>query len=1047
MKSLRSALLSLWLLLLAVLLWPASLAAQSTGKLEGAVTDQTSGVPLAGCQVTVEGTTLGNITNEQGRFFILNVSPGLRSVRFNFTGYTPALVKDVLVQAGHTVTVAVALETTVYELEALVIEGEAEPLVPRDNVQSKQRLAADFSANTPVDRLEDALALKAGVVQDEAGRFSIRGSRLGSEAVYIDGILVRAFSEQSYLSEKISADNSPLVVGKNAVEEVSVITGGFNAEYGQAQSGVINIISREGGGRLAGSLQLISDGLMPRGSDYGYNELSAELGGALPLPGQAGFFLSTELKGMADASPVAAGGNAFRGVDQRFLGRLNGYLEQLGLYDPASAAARRVGVLDANHLEPGIQPLDAYSFAAIAWRDGDGDGLPDQRVLTPGDRFTAAGRALDPAGVWSGPNPARLPGNSGDLASASGKLTWYLSPALKLMGSYLGSRNQRVYYEHENLFNAPERRGSGERQRTGNAILGLDWVLHQDAEHAGNLLLRASRYRNRQHGGALASGGGARDTWGGFGLSNLAFIAEGRTGLDDIFQATEGYEPAGNLYPVYNSGYLNPFAATFTPLPGQRGQDHPASPLLLFNQSGLPARLVNDLEERLTVKADYDAQLGLLSRIKAGVDLQRMSADTRHLFYVGGPLQDGWSAEPRIYAAYGQHRLDLGDLVLDTGLRVDWFDPAAEFPSVPGEALPGDPRYRAERQLTFSPRVEVGFPVTDRSQLRLSYGVFAQVPAFSDYYSLIGRDIQQDLASDNINNYFGNGRLELPSTTSFEAGLTMLLSEDLYLDLVGYNRQMRGGIAYHWLDPAQLLELSGAAGREATRFGKNLFIATNGDQGSAQGFDFSLRRRFAGWWSADAGYSLAFARSSASDPLEYARAYGRQVIRDALTGRDKNPLPPSGQSPTDTDQHHTLNLRLSLEVPSNLELEGLSGLLLRRLSAHLTWHYHSGRPYTVVDQQGYLATNENNNARTAGVRLANLRVTKRFGLGGPERDRGLALFVEVMNLLNTVNLRPSLVNPTTGQPGVDAYPAGRAGPAAFLLHHPAGSGECRAGGA
>jgi len=142
------------------------------------------------------------------------------------------------------------------------------------------------------------------------GKFSIRGGRLGKEAVYIDGILVRAFSEQAYLSDKISSDNSPLVVGKNSVEEVNVITGGFNAEYGQAQSGVINIISREGADRLAGSAQLISDFLMPRTEDYGYNELSLDLSVPLGLPGFSSISLSTELKGMADATPSVHGGNA-----------------------------------------------------------------------------------------------------------------------------------------------------------------------------------------------------------------------------------------------------------------------------------------------------------------------------------------------------------------------------------------------------------------------------------------------------------------------------------------------------------------------------------------------------------------------------------------------------------------------------------------------------------------------------------------------------------------------------------------------------------------
>ncbi|MBW1696479.1 MAG: TonB-dependent receptor [Deltaproteobacteria bacterium] len=983
------------------------------------MTDKESGQPLAGAQVTVEGTTLGNITNAQGYYFILNVPPGLRSIRFNYTGYAPGLVANVRIRAGHTATVNASMETAVLELEMIVFESEPEPLVPRDNVQTKQRVPSNFSTSMPVDRIEEALALKAGVVQNEAGKFSIRGGRLGKEAVYIDGILIRAFSEQAYLSDKISSDNSPLVVGKNSVEEVNVITGGFNAEYGQAQSGVINIISREGADRLAGSAQLISDALMPRTGDYGYNELSLDLSVPLGLPGFSSIFLSAELKGMADATPSVHGrGAGFRGVNQPFLSRLNSYLDQLGLYDPNSMASRKVGTLDANSLEPGLQRLDRYSFANVLWSDSNGDGLPDTRTLIPGDQFGAEGRILNKNGVYTAPNPARLSGNSGDLYTTSGKFTWYADPSLKIIATYLGSRNQRLYYQHENIFNAPARRNPGERLRTSSAIFGADWVIHQSAERSSNLIFRASTYSNRQHGGALSKSGYSRSTWGGFGFSSLSFINESRTELDDIYQAVEGLEPSGNTYPTYNSGYLNPFASTFTPLPGQRGQDNPFNPLLLFNESGLPVRLINDLEKRITLKTDFDSQVHRYSRLKAGIEIQWMNVDTRHFFYVGGPLQDSWSVKPKIFAAYAQNRLDLGDLVLDTGLRLDYFDPAADFPNVPGEALPTDPRYSAEKKLKLSPRLEVGFPVTDRSQMRLSYGVFAQVPAFTDYYSLINRDIQQDLASDNINNYFGNGRLDMPYTTAFEAGFTTLLSENIYLDFVGYNKDIRGDIAYRWLSPRELLDLGGATERTSTRFGKNLFIATNGDHGNIKGFDLSFSRRLANLWSASASYSLTFARSSASDPQEFARTYGRQIIRDPLTGRDKNPDPLSEQSPTDTDQTHTVNFQASLELPGDFRKGTLCGKLLSSTSTFLTWHFHSGRPYTVVNRLGNLATGENNNARTRSVKLANLRVSKRLPKGEKWR---LSLFVEVMNLFNTENVKPSMVNPTTGQPGVDAF--------------------------
>ena len=1015
--------IQLWLAAVLVLLaLPLPLRAQSTGKIEGVITEKDSSGPLSGVQVTIEGTTLGNLTNDKGYYFILNVPPGLQSLNYNRTGYQPARVENVRLQAGQTTTVNLVMELATFELEALVFEGESEPLVPRDNVQTKQRVQSDFSESLPVNSVEEALALQAGVVQNESGKFSIRGGRLGEEAVYIDGILVRAYSEQSYLSDKISANNSPLAVGKNSVEEANVITGGFNAEYGQAQSGVINIISREGAHRLSGSAQLISDGAMPRQSDYGYNELSLDLSVPLFLPGFSSLFLSAELQGSADANPSVHGSSGgFRGIDDRFVGQLNSYLGQLGLYDPNSAAGRKVGALDANSLEPGVQQLDRFSFANPVWVDANRDGLPDKELILPGDRYSADGRTLNPGGVYSAPNPARLPGNSGDRYSINGKFTWYIAQPLKLMANFLGSRKQQVYYQHENLFNAPERRNPAEKVRTSNTILGADWNIHQSPERSTSLILRLSRYRNKQDGGALSAGSYARSTWGGFDISNLTFIDESRTALDQIYQATEGLEPQGTAYPTYNSGYLNPFASTFTPLPGQRGQDNPTNPLLLFNESGLPLRLSNDLEERTTLKADLDAQLDQHNRMKAGIELQQMKAVTRHFFYVGGPLQDIWSVEPKIYAAYVQNRLDLGDLVLDAGLRAEYFDPSADFPLIPGEALPGDPRFSAARKLKLSPRLEVGLPVTDRSQLRLSYGIFAQVPSFADYYSLIDRDIQQDLASDNINNYFGNGRLDIPYTTAFEAGFTTLLSENIYLDFVGFNKDTRGGVAYRWLTPEQLLDLGGQSQRTSTRFGKNLFIATNGDQGNVKGFDLSFSRRMTGYWSANASYSLSFARSSASDPLEFARAYGRQIIRDPVTGRDKNPDPPTLQTPIDEDQAHTLNLQSALELPADFRKDALAGKLLAGSGAAFTWHYHSGRPYTVVDRLGNIATGENNNARTRGVKVANLRLIRRLGLGNPESDRRISLFVEIKNLFNTENIKPSMINPTTGQPGVDAY--------------------------
>jgi len=246
----------------------------------------------------------------------------------------------------------------------------------------------------------------------------------------------------------------------------------------------------------------------------------------------------------------------------------------------------------------------------------------------------------------------------------------------------------------------------------------------------------------------------------------------------------------------------------------------------------------------------------------------------------------------------------------------------------------------------------------------------------------------------------------------------MILSEQIYLDFVGYNKDIRGNVAYRWLIPAQLLDLGGDATRTSTRFGKNLFVATNQDHGNIKGFDLSFSRRMANYWSTYISYSLSFARTSASDPQEFARAFGRQIIRDPISGRDKNPDPPSEQSATDTDQTHTLNLQFSMNLPGDFREGTWSGKLLGATGAFFTWRFHSGRPYTLANSQGNLATGENNTGRTRSFQVADLRVTRSFSLS--ERLR-LTVFAEVMNLFNRENINSLKVNPTTGQPGVDAF--------------------------
>ncbi len=1008
-----------------------ALLAQTGAKLEGTVTDSATGKPLAGVQVRVEGTRLGNITSGDGYYFILNVPVGERAVTFSFTGYQTITLSGVRLLAGHTATADARLSEGVFQLEGIVVQAGEEPLVPRDNVQTAQRFGSEIAGQAPVENLEQLISLQAGVATDPYGQFNIRGSRQGRQAVYIDGILVRSFNERPY-----EADNTPLALATNAIEEVSVVTGGFSAEFGQAGGGVINEITREGGTKHRGNVRLSSDGFMPRGYDYGYNRLQTSLGGPLPQVEGAGFFLSGELFGRADRSPTSGG---FRGFDQQYLGKVNQVLTTLGLYDPNSPASKAGGgAVDTDRFREGVQMLDRHSFSTVQWADLNNDGIGDERRWIFGDEFDGSDdvsgtaddkREVNRAGAYLNPNPARLPGNGDDQYAFSGKLTWYQNDRLKWLATAQTSRKQRMAYIHSNLFNNPLRSNPGARITTFNATGGFDWIVEQNALRNTNIKLRANFYRNELTVGTQTLESLRRGSRGGFSLESMRFIDEGRTAFDDTYRNLsnnglpgEQHEPSGTsstresgrgLWPSAVPGSNIPFATSVTQLPEGRG-GYQAQ----FINSGLLTRLENSFEDRISVKADLESQLGRVFRVKTGVDFKSFHIVERDFSATGGVFQDYYDTRPVMAAAYVQNIVDFGDLVLDYGLRADYLDYNADFPAVIGEMRQSDPTFRPKSQLFFSPRMSVAHPVTDRSQIRLSYGHFFQAPAFKDVYAHSNQDFRFDLGG-NANNIFGNPNLEMSQSVMFEVGFTTILSETMRLDFVGYQNESKGDLAVRRLTPSQLLELGGITDRLSTRSNAILNVYANRDRMSTRGVEISFARRMDQVWGIDIAYTLSFPRATSSDPQEYINTFGRQTFFDPVTGQRGVQPPPRVLSPIDYDRTHELNVQLNFRVPDDLFPErSRADVILGGLTGYATFTFSSGQPYTSLNQNGY-PSSTNNNERGPSYKNLNLRLNKRLPI--PYKQMRFTLFGEIYNLLGFTNYNIDYINPTTGSPDMDAY--------------------------
>lgn len=208
-----------------------TVSAQNVGKIAGRVTEAETGDPLPGANVVIEGTRLGAATDANGEYYILNIPPGRYDLRATMMGYQATLVVDVIVNVGRTTTINFELQDEILEMEEVVVQA-VRPDVEKDKTSTSSIVRFDEVEALPGMRdITDVINLAADVID---GHF--RGGREGEEYYTLQGMgIVNPLDRSSAFQ--------PIMSG---VEEVEVITSGFGAQYGNAQSGVVNISMKEG---------------------------------------------------------------------------------------------------------------------------------------------------------------------------------------------------------------------------------------------------------------------------------------------------------------------------------------------------------------------------------------------------------------------------------------------------------------------------------------------------------------------------------------------------------------------------------------------------------------------------------------------------------------------------------------------------------------------------------------------------------------------------------------------------------------------------------
>ena len=217
----------------------------ASGKIRGIVTDKETKEPLIGANVQLLGTLMGGATTLDGSYIILNVKPGTYTLVVSYIGYNSQEIQNVQVESDLTTTIDVELSLESQEFAESIVVIATKPLLQKDETGTRQTVSGSDIKALPVQNFSQVVGYQAGVVSSGRRSFNVRGGRSNEVAFMVDGILVRD-PVNGALATNINND---------AVEELTFLSGTFNAEYGNAMSGVVNISTREGSNTFRGLIE------------------------------------------------------------------------------------------------------------------------------------------------------------------------------------------------------------------------------------------------------------------------------------------------------------------------------------------------------------------------------------------------------------------------------------------------------------------------------------------------------------------------------------------------------------------------------------------------------------------------------------------------------------------------------------------------------------------------------------------------------------------------------------------------------------------------
>ena len=839
--------------LLLFLAMPSLVFGGTVGKISGTCTDKETGAPLPGVAVSITGTTMGALSDAEGKYFILNVPAGRYDLKANIIGYAPVELKDMNVSVDLTSKADFQLSSKVLDIGQVQVVIAERPMVIKDQTASLKLISREEVQQMPTRGYQDVVGLSAGVVANykspptlnlrgnrestNAPTLNIRGGRQGDVAYFVDG-----FSQQDPLTNL-----STTAINNNAIEQIAISTGGFNAEYGWVSSGAINVTTKEGTKKYSGTVEGITDGYMSKAHRYDYNHVAMNVDGPLPIgkwKDKGSFFLSMERRREGDRSP--------RSLAEGILphNTLSGWTWQGKVrYDVNAKNQIRVGSLGSRddwqefnmnyYFDQAHAPryLDEnYSYYA-KWTDN----LSPKTFFELGTTYYLTKRFRGDGTEWQDVIDYGRP-NGNPRFDVTTLFQQWDDPATDSIDE------GHVYDDFL------QRRSS---------YVGGNFALTSQINKS-NLLqfgidVQAHRLRYIDH-----------LTPTQIDTTLLANIADTALYYTNGFQDANGYGYRFRGYRVVD-GKAVPDGTIEEVNSGPDGVKKPYT-FALYLQD----------------KVEWQ---GLV--VNAGVRYDYLNANTDRLRDEQRPLDpDKYGLNPNATPAQIElsQKLDPGD-----------FEKA-----------------KAEQKL--SPRLGVGFPISDKSVFHVNYGKFFQRPELQ--YLYVGTEWLQRMVRDHP--YYapvGNPNLKPEETTAYEVGISHQLGDFTSLDITAYYKDIKG-----------LTEVV-----NQSSVPNSFAVYRNYDFGTTKGIDASLKMRRTRNISGELDYSLSFANGTGS--------YATSQSNIAWTNNER----PIRVSPLEFDQRHKLTAIMDVRATRGQGPKIGNTFILENAGINFLFTAASGTPYTPIE--------------------------------------------------------------------------------------------------